>query len=35
MKKEIETFIKDLKSNKKLDTFDESSTKNAVFLRLF
>jgi len=35
MKKEIETFIKDLKSNKKLDTFDEASTKQAVVLRLF
>ena len=35
MKKEIETFIRDLKSNKKLDTFDEASTKQAVVLRLF
>ena len=35
MKKEIESFIKDLKSNKKLDTFDEASTKQAVVLRLF
>ena len=35
MKKEIETFIKGLKSNKKLDTFDEASTKQAVVLRLF
>ena len=35
MKKEIVTFIKDLKSNKKLDTFDEASTKQAVVLRLF
>ena len=35
MKKEIETFIKDLKANKKLNTFDEASTKQAVVLRLF
>ena len=35
MKKGIENFIKDLKSNKKLDTFDEASTKQAVVLRLF
>ena len=35
MKKEIMTFIKDLKSNKKLDKFDEASTKQAVVLRLF
>jgi hypothetical protein len=35
MKKEIATFIKDLKSNKKLETFDEASTKQAVVLRLF
>jgi hypothetical protein len=34
MKKEIDTFIKDLKSNKKLKTFDEASTKQAVVLRL-
>ncbi len=34
MKKQIETFIQDLKSNKKLDTFDEASTKQAVVLRL-
>ena len=34
MKKEIDNFIKDLKSNKKLDTFDEASTKQAVVLRL-
>lgn len=34
MKKQIETFIKDLKSNKKLGTFDEASTKQAVVLRL-
>jgi predicted type IV restriction endonuclease len=34
MKKQIETFISDLKSNKKLSTFDESSTKQAVVLRL-
>ena len=35
MKKEIETFIKELKSNKKLERFDEASTKQAVVLRLF
>ena len=35
MKKEIVGFIKDLKSNKKLETFDEASTKQAVVLRLF
>ena len=35
MKKEIVTFIKDLKSNKKLDKFDQASTKQAVVLRLF
>ena len=35
MKKEIVTFINDLKSNKKLDKFDEASTKQAVVLRLF
>jgi hypothetical protein len=35
MKKEIVDFIKDLKSNKKLDKFDEASTKQAVVLRLF
>ncbi|MGD2037335.1 MAG: hypothetical protein PVH28_05580 [Desulfobacterales bacterium] len=35
MKKEIETFIKELKSNKKLDKFDEASTKQALVLRLF
>jgi predicted type IV restriction endonuclease len=34
MKREIVTFITDLKSNKKLDTFDEASTKQAVVLRL-
>ena len=34
MKKEIESFIEDLKSNKKLSTFDESSTKQAVVLRM-
>jgi len=34
MKKEIVTFIKDLKSNKKLEKFDEASTKQAVVLRL-
>ncbi len=35
MKKGIENFIKDLKSNKKLDTFDEASTKQGIVLRLF
>ena len=34
MKKEIENFVKDLKSNKKLDKFDEASTKQAVVMRL-
>jgi hypothetical protein len=34
MQKQIESFIKDLKSNKKLSTFDEASTKQAVVLRL-
>jgi hypothetical protein len=34
MKNQIEAFIKDLKSNKKLSSFDESSTKQAVVLRL-
>ena len=34
MKKEISTFITDLKSNKKLDKFDEASTKQAVVLRM-
>jgi hypothetical protein len=34
MKKDIMTFVKDLKSNKKLDKFDEASTKQAVVLRL-
>jgi len=34
MKKQIDTFIKDLKSNKKLNTFDKASTKQAVVLRL-
>jgi hypothetical protein len=34
MKKQIDTFINDLKSNKKLDTFDKASTKQAVVLRL-
>ena len=34
MKKQIESFISDLRSNKKLSTFDESSTKQAVVLRL-
>jgi hypothetical protein len=34
MKKQIETFIDELKSNKKLSSFDEASTKQAVVLRL-
>ena len=34
MKKQIDTFIQNLKSNKKLDTFDEASTKQAVVLRI-
>jgi hypothetical protein len=34
MKKQIEAFIEELKSNKKLSSFDEASTKQAVVLRL-
>lgn len=34
MEKQIVTFIEELKSNKKLSTFDEASTKQAVVLRL-
>ena len=34
MKKQIVSFIEELKSNKKLSTFDEASTKQAVVLRL-
>lgn len=34
MKKKISSFVKDLKSNKKLSSFDEASTKQAVVLRL-
>lgn len=34
MKKQIESFIDELKSNKKLSMFNESSTKQAVVLRL-
>jgi hypothetical protein len=34
MKKQIISFIDDLKANKKLATFDEASTKQAVVLRL-
>ncbi len=34
MKKQIAEFIDDLKANKKLATFDEASTKQAVVLRL-
>jgi len=34
MEKKIVSFINDLKSNKKLSTFDEASTKQAIVLRL-
>ena len=34
MEKQIVSFIDELKSNKKLSTFDEASTKQAVVLRL-
>ena len=34
MEKKIVSFIEDLKSNKKLSSFDEASTKQAVVLRL-
>ena len=34
MKKQIKSFIDELKSNKKLSSFDEASTKQAVVLRL-
>ena len=34
MEKKIGSFIGDLKSNKKLSTFDEASTKQAIVLRL-
>jgi len=34
MEKKIASFINDLKSNKKLSTFDEASTKQAIVLRL-
>ncbi|MBW2518612.1 MAG: restriction endonuclease subunit R [Deltaproteobacteria bacterium] len=34
MKKDIVAFIQNLKTNKKLETFDEASTKQAVVLRL-
>jgi len=34
MEKKIIAFIDELKSNKKLATFDEASTKQAVVLRL-
>ena len=34
MKKQIISFIDELKSNKNLATFDEASTKQAVVLRL-
>lgn len=34
MQKQIQSFIKDLKSNKKLSSYDEASTKQAVVLRM-
>ena len=34
MQKQIKSFIKDLKANKKLTSFDEASTKQAVVLRM-
>jgi predicted type IV restriction endonuclease len=34
MKQQIESFIDELKTNKKISTFDEASTKQAVVLRL-
>jgi hypothetical protein len=34
MQKQIQSFIKDLKSNKKLSSFDEASTRQAVVLRM-
>ena len=34
MQKKITAFIDELKANKKLATFDEASTKQAVVLRL-
>jgi predicted type IV restriction endonuclease len=34
MKQQIESFIDELRSNKKMPTFDEASTKQAVVLRL-
>jgi predicted type IV restriction endonuclease len=34
MKQQIESFIDELRSNKKISTFDEASTKQAVVLRL-
>ena len=34
MEKQIQSFIEDLKSNKKLSSFDEASTKQAVVLRM-
>jgi predicted type IV restriction endonuclease len=34
MQKQIKSFIKDMKSNKKLSSFDEASTKQAVVLRM-
>ena len=34
MKQQIETFIDELKSKKKISTFDEASIKQAVVLRL-
>ncbi len=34
MQEKIQSFIKDLKSNKKLSSFDEASTKQAVVMRM-
>jgi predicted type IV restriction endonuclease len=34
MKQQIESFIDELKTNNKISTFDEASTKQAVVLRL-
>ena len=34
MNKQIESFIDELRSNKKLSMFDEASTKQAVVLKL-
>jgi predicted type IV restriction endonuclease len=34
MKQQIKSFIEELKSNKKISTFDEASTEQAIVLRL-